>query len=83
MAFNEVLTIISSGATIVDGIDFAEWRPSTGQRGDLFGDIVLYESILPLYRNPLLLYAYPLSRLFRVLQLTKAQPAQHNINCRS
>ncbi|KAL1875210.1 hypothetical protein Daus18300_003281 [Diaporthe australafricana] len=33
------------GATIVDDIDFDHWKPGSGQREDLFGDILLREAL--------------------------------------
>lgn len=53
VAFRDAVEKVRSlGAVIVDGTDFQEWRPGSGQREDLFGDIMLRDGAYGLIKLP-------------------------------
>lgn len=41
-----ILKLKSMGATVVDDVEFSEWKPSSSQREELFDNIMLREGIV-------------------------------------
>ncbi|KAJ5088765.1 amidase [Penicillium angulare] len=76
IAFRDAITKFRElGAIIIDDIDFENWKPGSGQREDLFGDILLREAFEELFtgltKNP-----HGIKNISDLIEFTKSTPEE-------